>query len=212
MADAAFSKREAVRFGWETATRNLGFFVLVLIIVGAVSAAPGMLQAIGGAQLRLFSILAQIGFFVVGQVVSMGLTRISLRFVDNQKPEVADLFSTLPLFFNYLGAGIFYSVVVTAGLILFVVPGVIWAIKYSQYGFLVVDKGATPVEALRRSGELTRGVKWNMFVLGLITIGILVLGVVALFVGLFVAFPTILVAWAFVYRKLLARAEAAPAM
>lgn len=210
MVDAGFSKREAIRFGWRAATSNLGFFIVVLIIAGAVNTAPSVLQAIGGPRSPL-GILAQIGFFVAGQVVGMGLTRISLRFADGEKAEVADLFSTLPLFWSYVGASILYGLVVLAGIILLFVPGAIWAVKYSQYTFLVIDKGMRPVEALRRSGELTRGVKWNLFLFYLLLIGVILLGAVALFVGLFVAMPTAMVASAYVYRRLFARAAAAPA-
>ena len=55
------------------------------------------------------------------------------------------------------------------------------------------------------------GDKWELLGLGLVIAGINILGALCLFVGLFAALPTTLLAYAFVYRKLLGQvAEPAP--
>ncbi|MGQ0569421.1 MAG: DUF975 family protein [Armatimonadota bacterium] len=104
-----------------------------------------------------------------------------------------------------------YAVFVAVGFVLLIIPGIILAARLSLYGFLMVDKGLGPRAALTRSAELTQGAVWDLFVFGLLLFGIVVLGALALFVGLFVALPTILMASAYVYRKLLAQAEGSAA-
>ena len=42
-----FSKRDALRFGWETAKRRIGFFTPVVLIAGLLIVALGMLANMG---------------------------------------------------------------------------------------------------------------------------------------------------------------------
>ncbi|MEA3324328.1 MAG: hypothetical protein U9Q37_04220 [Euryarchaeota archaeon] len=68
---------------------------------------------------------------------------------------------------------------------------------------MIVDKGLGPIDALEKSSEITIGVKWDLFIFGIL-LGILnLMGFACLVVGLFVTIPVTMVAMAFVYRKLL---------
>ncbi len=58
------------------------------------------------------------------------------------------------------------------------------------------------IEAFKESGRITEGSKWNLFFLALIFLLIVGIGALVLLVGLFVAIPIIIVAWAYVYKKL----------
>lgn len=80
-------------------------------------------------------------------------------------------------------------------------------IKLQFYSYFIVDKNAGPIEALKKSWAITRGVKWDLFLFGLLLGLITLAGLLALVVGLFVAIPVGLLANTYVYRKLLARAE-----
>jgi uncharacterized membrane protein len=95
-------------------------------------------------------------------------------------------------------------------MLLLIVPGIIWGIKFCFFDYFVVDKRLGPIEALKRSSAITRGVKWDLFVFFLMLTGINLLGAFCLLIGLFAAIPTTMVAQAFVYRRLLAQTEIAP--
>jgi uncharacterized membrane protein len=202
-----FSRGEAIRFGWDSAVRHLKFFVVALILAGLAQGVPNSLQASTREWAPLLSLQFGLASLVIGQVVAIGLTRISLRVCDGQQPEYSDLYNGLPLFFKYLLASILYGLIVAGGLVLLIVPGIMWAVRFGLFGFAVVDQKAGPVEALRRSSALTQGARWNLFVFGLMLFGIVVLGALAFVVGLFLAVPTALVAAAYVYRRLLAQAS-----
>jgi uncharacterized membrane protein len=194
---------EAVQFGWDTTKSNIGFFIGLLIVAGLIQYVPDIIAAIIEADAPILSIIIQIASFVLSVIIAMGLIKICLRFCDGEKGEFSDLFSCYPLFFNYLVGSILYGLIVVVGLILLIIPGIVWAIKFQFFDYLIVDKGLGPIDALEKSSEITRGVKWELFLLGILLVIINLLGFLCLVVGLFVTIPITMVAMAFVYRKLL---------
>ena len=132
----------------------------------------------------------------------MGLIKIALKFCDGQKGKFDDLFAHFHLFFKYLAGSILYSLITLAGTILLIIPGIIWGIKFQYFAYFIVDKGLGPIEALKASSAITQGVKWELFLFGLLLFLINLLGLICLIVGIFATIPTVIVAYAFVYRKL----------
>jgi uncharacterized membrane protein len=209
MATKKFSKGEAIRFGWNTMKNNLGFFIGLLIVAGLITIIPAFLQLVTQGDAPGLSFILSIVSGVLQLIIEMGMIKIALKFADNTKAELGDLFSCLPLFFKYLGSSILYGLITLGGFILLIIPGIIWGIKFYFFGYFIVDQGAGPIEALKRSSSITMGTKWDLFLFGLLIIGINILGLLALVIGLFATIPTSMVAIAFVYRKLLAQAEVA---
>jgi len=209
MGEERFSKREAIRFGWEATKNNLVFFVIFLIVAWALS---GIFSSLGSTTWGSFFFASGFIFsvinFVVSAFVSMAETKICLRLsaAPGETALIEDVWSAYPRFLNYLIGSILYALIIMAGFILLIVPGIIWAVKYSMFGYLIIDKDMPPVAAIKKSGEITKGVKWELFKLWLLFLGIIILGALALGVGLFAAFPTVLVAHAYVYRKLVGSA------
>jgi uncharacterized membrane protein len=96
---------------------------------------------------------------------------------------------------------------VAIGFVFLIVPGIYLAVKYQFYDYLIVDKGMGPIEAIKRSGVLTEGVKWNLVLFWLALVGINILGMIALGVGLIATVPVSWLANAYVYRRLQLQAE-----
>ncbi len=209
MSTEKFSKGEAVRFGWTTMKSNLGFFIGLFIVVGLICFAPGIIQALVGEESPFLSTIITVPFLVLQLVITMGLIRISLRFCDGERGKFADLFSCSPLFFKFLFGSILCGLIILGGTILLIIPGIIWNIKFYFYSYFIVDEGVGPIEALKRSSAITKGVKWDLFLLGLLLGAINLLGALALLIGLFATIPTTLIAAASVYRKLLTQTEVA---
>ena len=201
-----FSKKEAVRFGWHTWKANIVFFLAVLLTTWIISAIPNALESALGKGSALDSIIRLVSW-IFSVVVGIGTTKIALAFARGQKPDFNELFTNYPLFFKYLFGSILYAVIVTVGLLLLVVPGVIWAIKFHFFSYFIVDKGVGPIEALKRSSQLTKGVKGELLVFMLLLVGINILGLIVIFIGLLATIPLSMVAVAFVYYKLLAQTD-----
>ncbi len=201
MSEKTFSKKEAIKFGWETTKSNFKFFLVVLVIIVAVSVGTGILTRLTEGNAGLF-IIATIVSWIVNLVIQLGMIKISLKFCDGQKPEIDDIFSQYKLILNFVVASILYGLIVFGGLILLIVPGIIWGIRYSYYSYLIVDKGMGPIQALKESAKVTYGAKGQLFVFCFLLAGVVILGAMALGVGLLWAVPTTIVAGAYVYRKL----------
>lgn len=200
MEPKKFSSKEAVKFGWDKMKNNLGFFIILLLIVYL---SPSVIQVFIK---ELFGEgLSRAVEFIISSFFQMCLIRTALRFCDNEKGQFSDLYTLYPLFLKYLVAEILSVLIVLAGFILLIVPGVIWAMKFQFFGYFIIEKGCGPVEALRKSSEITRGSIWDLFLFDLLLAGICILGVISLLVGLFAAIPTAMVAHAFIYRKLLSQ-------
>ncbi|MDP8213898.1 MAG: hypothetical protein RAO92_01170 [Candidatus Euphemobacter frigidus] len=202
MNEKGFTPESAIRYGWETMKKNLGFFIGVLLLAGFTVIIPNIISKLTEESMPVFSTCFSVlgGIFQI--IVSMGLIRISLNFVDNVESRAGDLFSCIPLLLKYFIASLIYGIIVGFGLILFIVPGIIWAIKFQFYSYFIVDKGSGPIEALKQSSAITRGVKGDLFVLGLLLFLINLLGALCLLIGLFATIPTAMVALAFVFRTL----------
>jgi hypothetical protein len=196
-----FIIKEAISYGWQAMKANFWFFVQVLLIGFILQAGIGFLGGLYFKQNSLPFIIVNIISNFIGIIITLGYINIALKFHDKKEVELYDLIALWPLFFKYLLASILYSLIVIGGLILLIVPGIIWAIKFQFFGYFIVE-GAGWYESFKKSGAITQGTKLDLFWLGLLSGLITLAGALFFLIGLFVAVPTVMLAFAFVYRKL----------
>jgi len=211
MARKYFNFSDVLSYGWGVMKTNLWFFVglgfvfLIVtylpIIARVVLKTPHLPEALD----TTLAILLQVLGWVINIVVTIGLIKIALSFCDEQKPPFATLFDARDCFWRVIGTGILYGLIVLAGFILLIAPGIIWAVKFSLCYYFVIDKDLGPIEALKASSRTTMGAKWRLFGFGIVCSLINLLGLFCLIVGIFATYPTVLVASALVYRQLLAQ-------
>lgn len=202
MAQNSFSIGEAVSFGWETTKKNLWFLVVTTLIVTVISVIPAIIEG----QLPKDQAFFRVSIGIIGRIaeiiMSIGMIVISLKLIDGKKPSLRDLYIHYNLFLNYFVASILYGLIVLAGYILLIAPGVIWTVKYQFYGYYVIDKKMGPLEAIQASGKATQGHKWHLWRFAFVEIGIFILGFLALGIGILFAAPVAMIAVAYIYRKL----------
>ena len=204
-----FSKKEAIKNGFEIAKKNLIFFIGVFVVVVLVSLLSTAIQtAVTIEKQPLTGIIIYILFWIVNIIISMGLIRISLEFIDKKKPKFSDLFHTKSLV-DFILATLIRGVITVIGFILLIIPGIIFSIRLQFVTYLIVDKKMPAVDSIKKSWEMTRGNTWNLFFFGILLCLINLLGVLLLLVGLFITIPLTMLATTFVYRKLLLQSKSA---
>lgn len=197
-----FSKKEAINFGFKIAKENVFFFLSVFVVWALITIVTSGIQgSLNANKQPLLSFIFSLLMWVVNSIISMGIINIYLKFVDGKKPNLKDIFYTKKLF-NYILASIVRTLIIVIGFLLFIIPGIIFSIKLQYSEYLIVDKQKDAVDSLKGSWEMTKGVKWNLFLFGILLGLINILGVLALLVGLLITVPLSLVANAYVYRKL----------
>jgi uncharacterized membrane protein len=199
-----FTVGSAIRFGWETFKTRPWLFVGASIVIffayGIVGAITGGIDKAMGATPEDPSAIGSIINFVLSTFVGMGVTAFYLAAHDN--PETVDL-STLwhpQPFWKYLVAEILVGLAIGIGFILLIIPGIIATIFFMFTTFIVIDKELGPIEAMKESMRIGRGYRWPLLGLIVLLLLIMLLGVIALFVGVLVAMPVASLAFVHVYR------------
>jgi uncharacterized membrane protein len=192
----------SVKFGWQKTKENLWRVLAVVLIWIVISVMFSYYVKYFEKSMPLVSFLVQICYSLVNMILTMGIIGIGLKIYAGEKFEVIEMFETHKVFLEYILGTVLYFLAVLAGLILLIVPGIILIIRMGLYSYLIVDKKMGAVDALKESMRLTKGNTWNLFLFWFVLVGVLLLGLLALFVGVLVACPVTLLAYVFVYRYL----------
>lgn len=87
------------------------------------------------------------------------------------------------------GTTILYWIIVSIGLLLFIVPGIYLAGRLTMAPYYSAIEGLGPMEALKKSWDTFENHAWSMFALIFVAGIVSALGVLACCVGLFYTFP-----------------------
>ncbi len=202
-----FTAGSCIRFGWETFKKRPWFFIGVMLLV---SIAYGVSAGLSAALNHGGSGLGSIVNIFVGTFIGMGVTAFYLKAHDAPlSVESSDLWYPQP-FLKYLAAALLSTIVIIFGLILLIVPGIIFSLMFFFTVYLVIDKDLGPVEAMKESARMTKGHRWALLWLAILTALIMLLGLVCLILGIFVAMPVTSLAIVHAYRMLQHKAAYAP--
>ena len=117
------------------------------------------------------SLLVSIATFLVSLWISFNFIKLYLHLIDtNTEGKISEAFSFSQSFWPFLGASLLFTLMFVVGLLLFIVPGIYWALKYQFYGELIVDKKMGALESLKKSSEITKGVKWQLLGFGFVLV------------------------------------------
>jgi phage FluMu protein Com len=175
---------------WNIYTRNLAQLIVAgLILLGVTLALLVPFFIVLGIALAIAAALADqgseaIGALIVALLVSAGMlgTAVAcawlhagffawlLKVARGQPNTFGDIFSGGPYMLPLLGAGLLSGLATMLGYLLCIVPGVILALVFSQFAWLIVDRGAGAIESLSRSKQLTDGNKLYLFLLMLLVV------------------------------------------
>lgn len=198
-----FDIADALGVGWRTFVANLVPMAAYALVVLVVSIVVNLL--IGEPSGLITSLIGTIVMFVIGQLMAIGWLRIGLDAVDGRAITVDRIRESFGVLVPYAIAAIVFGIAVTIGMVLLIVPGIIVIVVFGFYGWLLVDGVATePLDAFRRSADITRGERLHLFVFGIVLIVLNLVGLLVFVVGVLVTSAVSILAVSHVYRQLVA--------
>jgi len=197
-----FSASGCIKFGWETFKKRPWFLIGATLVYGIVNWAIGaIVGALGHAGIGA-TIGANIVSWLASILISMGWIAFFLKAHDDvQQVTLNELWHPQP-YMKYLGAYLLAALAFVGGIILLIVPGIIFGLMFMFSQYIVIEQNTGSVEALKESKRITDGHKMELFALAIAFILIALAGVLCLVVGLLVAMPVIMLSTVHAYRVL----------
>ncbi len=194
-----FGIKEAVKTGWDLFKANWKFLIVLGLLILFVEGVNVFISEIPYIGIILSMIITG--------VWTLGSMKIFLDIYDKKEVRYTNLFNQWHKLVPYFGIMIISTVIMLGGLLLLIVPGIIASIALSFSLYLMVDKDMKIIESIKTSWAITQGYRWEIFILGIVLIGINILGILALMFGLLVSIPVSFFVMIHVYRTLLKNAE-----
>jgi uncharacterized membrane protein len=192
----------AYSYGWARIKKYFLDLFLVTIIVGAVYIPLGMIRSLDGSDtpsgvlLRIFSFAYLILLLLP---LDFGAAWVFLKSARGEKIDVQDMFSVFENYLNVVLAGLLVGAIIGIGIMLLVVPGIIFACRLAFVRYLVMDRKMEPVEAVKESWRMTRGHANQIFLTGFLGFWIAIAGLICFVVGVIVSWMWIRCAFASMY-------------
>ena len=213
MTSKPFSIIDALKFGfsalWENILQVGLVFIGGIIALGVLNVVTWLIFLIfytvksDPNTMNIYPVLMFFLFvffliFLASFAFNMVIGRIALDAYDKKKTELRPLLSVFGI---YLLATTLFYWLTFFGLILFIIPGVIWYFKYYFVDLIVIDTGMGFVDAFKRSNELTYGHKWYLLAEYLL-MNLLILVSIVTIIGPVVLVLVNMFSRAYIYRKL----------
>jgi uncharacterized membrane protein len=171
-------------YGWQQLWKYFLHLFLIAVVVGLANIPAWGWGPFGGpaawdtAGFAVLNVIAAVYSLLVLPVILFGGDWMYLRFMRDERPNVADMFQGFGKnYLNIVLANLLVVAIIGIGVILLIVPGIIFACRLTFVRYLVMDKGLDPVAAIEKSWFMTRGHGWRIF-------GMYVLTIVMFFCGL----------------------------
>ena len=148
-------------------------------------------------------IVSILSAFIFGLFI-MGYFKNCLQTLDGEEPQFSAYGQVSRKLLIFLAAYIIYYVIVIIGLVLLIAPGIYLSLRLQFFFASMVEENTGIVDSFKRSWNITKGHSLSLFILSLIMLLIYFLGSIALFVGIFIAVPLIVLMYGFIFRKLTA--------
>lgn len=203
-ADSPFHIPQSLEYGWDVLSKRW----LALVTWSILLSLPHVvmnLTMFGFKVLSADHLVPQALTYLnvaINLVTYLLYTKAVLLCMDDDPAGIGDVLSGLKFLIPFSVASFLFFCVISIGTVLLVIPGVYLWLALGLYSFLVVDQFMGPIEALKRSWEITKGHRLKLlflyFVLSMVVFG----GIICFGIGVIPASIVSIVALADVYRKL----------
>lgn len=195
---------DAFNHGWKTIWKYFLELFLIGLLLLVISLPINALQFLfvnhdPGFGMVIFILFAiGYGILILGPV-QYGMYYAYLKAARGEQVQVADMFAFKDNYVNVMLASLLTNIIIGIGMFMLVIPGIIFACKLAFVPYLVIDKKLDVMKALQASWKMTDGYAMNIFVMGLLSIFIVIGGFIAFLVGVIIAAMWIYASFASIY-------------
>jgi hypothetical protein len=203
---------DTLGLGWATMKKFFPELILILFILVIFSLPMGFVNIFVEKDSSGRSFFEIINFFyglIIMAPLQYGAIYLLLKAIRGEEFHVNEMFNAYRQTLQIGAASLLVGVIVVLGLILLIVPGIIFACRLAMVPYLVMDRKMQAVEAVRKSWEITKGHSWSIFGLGFTSFWIIIAGVICLVVGVFPAIIWVSLAFAAMYEAIAGREQGA---
>lgn len=153
--------------------------VIVILIIGFFGLISGGITELGDHfQKPFISLSGSILGLIIDGLFGFGLMSFFLKISRDEEVEFKELFSKMHLFLPYILLSLLVGICIMAGCILFIIPGIILALGYSQTLLIALENpDIDPIDAMRESRTLMKGHKLDYLILNLSFLGWMIIGI-----------------------------------
>lgn len=196
--------RQAMDGSWKKATIAVAMYLVCIMVPVLIlevlfgSLNPEYFEAAmngyASEEIYVGSMISSIYTILVEGAFTFGVTLFFIQMIRSKKSDYGTIFSGFGYFFKTLGLYLFMSLFVFLWTMLFIVPGIIASIRYSQVFFILADDPSKGIrQCMHESKELMKGNKAKLFCLQLsfipwMLLAYLVVLIVAVIGGVVTAF------------------------
>lgn len=148
-------------------------------------------------------ILASVIAYPIYIFARVGILKVALGFAFNKKAKARDFLAGFNQYVKVLIAGAIYWVIIAFGLILILIPGIIWAQQYQYYELFIIKYNCGIIESFKKSARLTEGFKADLFIYNVAAFFFGMLGLLGCFIGMYVTMPITMVCWSIIFSTLI---------
>lgn len=155
--------------------------VYTLIIQGTLASSGNNSVSDNGG---FYIALNLLGWVLYGPI-SIGMCIFTLNLARNKESaQFIDLFSGFKLILKAFLLTLIFNIVMRAGYMLFIIPGIIAGLMFSQaYYVMAENPELSSIQCLSKSAAMMKGHKMDLFILGLSFIGWLIACVLTFGIG-----------------------------
>ena len=200
------SATEPFGWAWNKFTANAGpiiiavaGFIAAVVVVGIIS----YVIRVNSTSFFL-NLIVSLSTIFVSLLIQIGVIRVALKVVDGRPIDTEGVFSTDGLAEFFVAA-----LILTIPYLFCYIPGIIIGFFGGWFGFFVVDRGEKGIDAIKSSFKLVSDNLGTVIVWSILAAVILFVGYCFCLIGTFVAMPLVVIAQAYLYRRLTGGAVAA---
>jgi len=137
-------------------------------------------------------------------VIDYGLQYLFLNAMRDEEADIKLLFEGFrSKYLNIVLANLIVTALVIMGFVMLIIPGIIFACRLAFVSYLVMDKNLDPMKAVEKSWQMTKGHGWTIFFMAITSVFLIIFGIVAFIVGVFISIIWIHAAFATLYQSVL---------